>query len=99
MMNDDELNAALDASPGERVTAEYMKSRIKNVSYHDLPGTTLMICAIKLDNDFVITGEAACVDPANFKREIGEKVSYDRAFAQLWQFFGFLLAEKRFRSN
>jgi hypothetical protein len=97
MLTDDELKTAIDASPGERVTEGYMSSRIKAVSFHHLPDTNLMVCAITLDNGFVVTGESACVDPANFRQEIGEKIAYDRAFNQLWQFFGFLLAEQRHR--
>lgn len=98
MLNDDELKAALDASPGERVTEDYMRSRFKDVGFHSLPNSTMTICTIQLDNGFTVTGESACVDPANFKREIGEKIAFDMALGKLWPLFGFLLAEKRFRS-
>jgi hypothetical protein len=96
-MTDDDLKAALDAKQGERVTPEYMLSRIKTVEYLTWPGSTLMICRIGLDNGFSVIGEAACVDPANFDEEMGKKIAYDRAFKSLWPLFGFLLTEKRFR--
>lgn len=55
---------------------------------------TVTLCQITLDNGFSVRGESACVNPANYNREIGEKISFDNAFRQLWPLFGFLLAEK-----
>lgn len=97
MMTDDELKTALAESPGERVTEDYMAGRIRAANYHRMT-PTMTICTIELDNGFTVTGESACVDPANYKRDIGEKIAYDMAFRKLWSLFGFLLAEKRFRS-
>ncbi len=97
-MNAEELAAAIAATPGEKVTAEYLKSRIAEVKFHRL-GPTLTHCVIHLDNGFTASGESACVDPANYRQEIGEKLSYDQAFNKLWPLFGFLLAEKRFRTS
>jgi hypothetical protein len=98
-MNEDELKAALEALPGERVTPEYMLSRIKSVQYLPFPGSTFLVCRLVLDNGFSVIGEAACADPANFDEEMGKKIAYDRAFRQLWPLFGFLLVEKRFRAS
>lgn len=97
MLTDKELQAALDACPAERVTPEYMASRIEDVSFTVF--NTLTYCRITLDNGYIVTGESACVDPANYKAEIGEKIAYDRAFNALWPLFGFLLAEKRHHQN
>lgn len=100
MLTDAQLAAALDASPGERVTEAYMRSRIRDIAYVVRPqGTTLTICVLTLDNGFTATGEAACVDPANFNEEIGRKIAFDNAFNKLWPLFGFLLAEMRFRAR
>ena len=97
MLNDDELKAALEASPGERVTEEYIKSRICVVDHLTLDTSTVTICNLRLDNGYSVRGEAACVDPTNYRADIGEKIAYDDAFRKLWPLFGFLLAEKRFR--
>lgn len=94
-MNTEELEQALEASPGERVTADYMHSRIKGAQFLTVPDTTLTLCIISLDNGFNVVGEAACVDPANFNAEVGQKIAYDNAFNKLWPLFGFALAEKR----
>ena len=94
-MNQDELDAAVAATPGEKVTKEYIESRIKHVTYHMLSGT-VTLCNIALDNGYSVRGESACVDPANYRQDIGEKIAHDNAFDKLWPLFGFLLAEKRF---
>jgi hypothetical protein len=89
------LEARLEASPGERVTPEYIKSRIAAVKYFNPEGTVTM-CSLMLDNGYSVRGESACVDPANYDGAIGRKLAYDKAFDALWPLFGFLLAEKRY---
>lgn len=97
LLSDEGLEKAIAATPGERVTKEYMASRIAKVDYLTLPGTTVTLCNITLDNGYSVRGESACVDPANFNREIGERIAHDNAFDKLWPLFGFLLAEARHR--
>ena len=100
LMTDEELEKKMQSRPGETVTKEYMESRIKDVSYHRLPASTVTICSIELDNGFSVRGESACVDPTNFDEEMGRKIAYDKTFPKLWDMFGFLLSEKRyFRSK
>lgn len=96
MLTDDELAAALESLPAERVTKEYIDGRLGEVKFHRL-GPTLTHCTIHVDNGYQVTGESACVAPENYNREIGEKIAYDHAFGKLWGLFGFLLAETRFR--
>lgn len=90
-----ELEAKIAATPGEKVTEAYIKSRIAQIDYLILPDTTVTICSITLDNGFSVRGESACVDPQNFRQDISESIAYDNAFRQLWPLFGFLLAERR----
>lgn len=98
-MNQAELNAALDKSPAERVTPAYIESRIVKQTFNRIEGTTLTLCILSIDNGFEVTGESACVNPENYNKDIGEKIAYDNAFRKLWPLFGFLLAEKNFRSK
>lgn len=98
-MTDNELELALEASPAERVTPEYMKSRIASVEYQLWPNSTFTQCRITLDNGYSVMGESACVNPANYRQDIGEKIAHDNAFNKLWPLFGFLLAEKNFRTK
>ena len=94
-MDDKQLAQAIADQPHEKVTAEAMKSRIKEVSYMILPNSTVTICNIELDNGYSVRGEAACVDPRNFNMQIGRELAYRDAFNKLWPLFGFLLAEQR----
>jgi Phage protein (N4 Gp49/phage Sf6 gene 66) family len=96
MMTDEELKAALESLPGERVTEDYIESRIVGRKF-DKMGLTVTVCSLLLDNGYSVRGESACVDPANYNKEIGEKLAFDDAFRKLWPLFGFLLAEARHR--
>lgn len=96
MMTEAEVNAVLSACPGERVTLEYMQSRIASKDFTVLPDSTVTICNITLDNGYSVRGESACVDPANFNRGIGQHYAEKQAVDKLWPLFGFLLAEARF---
>lgn len=96
MLSDADLETLMKARPGERVTKEGMEDRIASVDYLVLPNTTVTICSITLDNGYSVRGESACVDPANFNEEIGQRYAYDNAFKKLWPLFGFLLTERRF---
>lgn len=93
LITNDELDKLLAASPAERVTPEYMQSRITGTDFNRI-GETVTHCRIVLDNGFSVSGESACVNPENYNQQIGEKIAYDNAFRQLWPLFGFLLAEK-----
>lgn len=88
------LEDILKDCPGERVTADYIRDRIKSVSFTRIG--TMTVCFIEVDNDYTVLGESACVDPENYRADLGEKIAYDKAFDKLWPLFGFLLAERRF---
>lgn len=73
---------------GRRVTKELIHSRIQSVEYQtvELCGQKFMYCGIRMDNGFVVVGKpATCVDPANWRDEIGQKISYDNAFDEIWR--------------
>lgn len=93
MIDDKKLDELLAASPAERVTKEYIESRIADKQFTRLL-PTVTICSIVLDNGYSVRGESACVNPENYNQEIGERIAYDNAFDKLWSLFGFLLAEK-----
>lgn len=95
MLTNEQEEQLLSALPGERVTKQYIESRIVSGGYITPENTTMTICLITLDNGYTVRGEAACVDPANFNPDLGQKFAYDDAFRKLWPLFGFLLAEKR----
>lgn len=95
VISDTQLENLLNKQLGDRVTKEYMDSRIRRIEFFSIPNSTVTICSITLDNNYSVRGESACVDPANFNAQIGKKIAYDNAYKELWPLFGFLLAEKK----
>lgn len=53
----------------------------------------MTICAIQLPSEFVVVGMSACVDEANFDKELGEKYALEDATNKLWELEGYRLAE------
>lgn len=73
---------------GDRITKELIESRIVEVDYQTVifAGQKMMYCGIKMDNGFVAVGKpATCIDPSNWRDEIGQKISYDNSFGELWR--------------
>lgn len=73
---------------GRRVTKDLIESRIQEVDYQMvvIAGQKVMYCGIKMDNGFVVIGKpATCIDPANWRDEIGQKISYDNSFDEIWK--------------
>jgi len=76
-----------------RLTPDHIDRMIKSIDYHVFPGTTLTVCAMTLQNGFIVTGESAAASPANFDEEIGRKIAYDNARNKIWAFEGYALRD------
>jgi hypothetical protein len=73
---------------GKRVTKESIDERIEAVEYTKVTicGQLFMYCGIKLRGGFVVVGlPAACIDPSNWRDNIGQTISYDNSFAEIWR--------------
>jgi hypothetical protein len=93
-MSDTELEAAIAASPSpRRVMREDILANIADTNYYG-PFNTLTICVITMMNGFNVLGESACVDPANYREDIGRKIAYDNAFNKLWALEGYAMASR-----
>lgn len=77
-----------------RVTKESIEAKIIAVGYVVLPGSTVTVCMITLQNGYSVRGESACVDPANFDKALGEQYAYEDAFRKIWPLEGYLLKER-----
>lgn len=78
-----------------RVTKDLIESRIKSVDYQTviIAGHKFMYCGIEMDNGYVVVGKpATCVDPANWRDEIGQQVSYSNSLNEIWALEGYRLA-------
>lgn len=76
-----------------KVEEQDIIDQIDRVEYSILPDSTTTICQIHLKNGWMEIGHSACVDPANFDKEVGEHWAYKNAFNKLWPLFGFLLRQ------
>lgn len=77
-----------------RLTPALIDAAIKAEDYHIFLGTTLTVCALTLQNGFIVTGESAAASPANFDVELGRKIARDNARNKIWALEGYLLRQK-----
>jgi hypothetical protein len=78
---------------GPHIKASGIQERIEEIDYQTvmLAGTKFMFCGIKMkgngsDKPFVEVGKpAVCMDPENWRDEIGRKISFDNTFSGLWK--------------
>jgi hypothetical protein len=59
-----------------------------------IPLELLTFCVLVLKNGFTVTGESACVDPANFSASIGRSVARENAINKIWPLMGYELKSK-----
>lgn len=97
-MNDKELDAAIAASPSSRrVMREDIDANVKAVNYYR--HETLTIAIITMANGFNVIGESACIDPANYRQDIGETIAYKSAYEKLWSLEAYAMASRLLDSN
>lgn len=77
----------------KRVTLEMVEDQIVAEDYHVFPATNLTVCCLTLKNGFTVTGESACVDPANFNEELGRAISRDKARDKIWPLLAFRMLD------
>lgn len=78
----------------QKLTKEFLLSRIADASYVHHEGTTLTHCLLTMKNGIVVDGKSACLNPADFDTEMGRKIAYDNAFAKLWELEGYARASE-----
>ncbi len=79
-----------------KVTKDAVKAVIAREEYVNWPNSTLTVCVLTMRNGFHVTGESACVDPANFDAQLGRDLAYEEALGKAWVLEAYLLAEDRF---
>lgn len=73
-----------------RLTPELIDNCIAGKEFHRLTNV-LTVCVITLKNGFTVTGESACVSPANYNQEIGEQIAFKNAREKIWLLEGYRL--------
>lgn len=62
-----------------RLTPDKIDAAIAGEDYHVFPGTTMTVCALKLQNGFVVIGESAAASPENFDQGVGRRIARENA--------------------
>lgn len=76
------------------VTPQDVKDEIVDETYTVLPNGRTTVCQLTLKNGFTVEGQSACVDIANFNKELGQKIAREMAVEKIWPLLGFRLADK-----
>lgn len=78
-----------------RLSPDLIEAKIVKEEYHLLTDV-LTVCVLTLENGFTVTGESACASPANYNKEIGDKIARGNAKEKIWILEGYLLKQKLF---
>lgn len=89
----DEQAAAVQKTP-HRVSLEQLEASIETIEYlRPEAAPQFTIAVVKLRNGFIVTGESASADPANFNEELGQKFALENAKRKIWPLMGYALCE------
>ena len=72
-----------------KLTKEDIEACIVDGKFMLVPDSTTTICALYTQNGGVVIGESACIDPAEFDVDTGQRVAYEKAFEKLWELEGY----------
>lgn len=92
--NDIETEIKTKGLNAPRLTPAQIDAAIAAEDYHVFPGSQLTVCCLTLQNGFTVTGESACVSPANFNAELGRKIARSHARDKIWALEGYLLRDQ-----
>ena len=81
------------------LTDEMVKSKIKKVEYTVLGDHKTTVANLYLENGYTVQGMSSCVDPENYDKELGEKISYNNAVQEVWKRESYLLAQRRYEAG
>jgi len=101
MISDEQIEARLDEKGlnEPRITIAHIESKIVREDYHVFEGTTVTVCALHMENGYVVTGESAAVSPGNFDAELGRQIAKQQAMDKIWALEGYVLRERIYQGN
>ena len=85
-----------EPSDGEAaaLTPHDVERAIVAEQFHVFDDTTLTVCCLKLYNGFTVTGESACVNPADYDPIVGRRIAREDAVSKVWMVLGFRERER-----
>ncbi|EMF7386147.1 Gp49 family protein [Vibrio parahaemolyticus] len=72
----------------KRVKPQDIVDRIEEIDFQTvtLAGNKFMYCGIKMKGGFVVVGKpATCIDPENWRDQIGRQVSFNNTFEEIYK--------------
>jgi len=75
------------------VTPEEVTNAIASATYVKL-GKKVTVCHLTLKNGHEVIGMSACVDPENYKQDIGEQIALKNATEEVWKHMGSILQDR-----
>lgn len=82
----------------QKLTLDDIQSKIESATYLN-PVGTLTIAILTLTNGYTVTGESACLNPADFDADVGKKIAYENAEEKVWMLEGYLRKEIAYRGS
>ena len=76
------------------VSSEFLLPHIREVHCYRV-GLKTTVCCVALKNGFEVIGTSACIDPASYVKEIGEKFALEDALRRCVPLIGFYNQQKR----
>lgn len=74
----------------QKITVNDLHALISRTEYTRLEGTTKTFCHIFIgDSGFSVTGESACLNPADFDEAVERDLAFKDAFHKLWPLEGY----------
>jgi hypothetical protein len=74
-----------------KLNKEIILSLIDSENYHHFEDTTTVSCLLTLKNGAQVLGKAACIEPENFKLEVGMDVAKNDAISKIWELEGYAI--------
>ncbi len=94
-----EQDVAAKGLTAPRITPEDISDKIVGEYYHQVPGTTVTVCILTLENGYHVIGHSAAASPENFDEAIGRKLAWQHAHDKIWALEGYLLRQRIHESS
>lgn len=86
--------ASVQKTPN-RVTLDSIKGAIVETEYfHPALCPHMTVAFVRMMNGFVVLGQSAPADPANFDAELGKRFALEDAIRRIWPLEGYALRER-----
>ena len=92
MLGEQEIESEIQAKGlnAPRLNPALIDAAIADEEYHVFAGFCT-VCALTLQNGYIVVGKSAPASPENFNAELGRKIAREDARRQIWALEGYRL--------